>query len=383
MGEISLSADAIFQLLFDELRQSTREREANCRAVAERITSEVHRICRQSQRIQASGQIQAWGKTLAQHRLKQCLNYYRKGSRRGRVELHSTLSAIIYRYMTPPQVKSSYRARLTLIEDFLQGFYLEALNALRREADLSPTYSPKTLLELSEYMAFVERYGKRRIPLPGGRSQQLIILRAQTFSSQQPPETYLDLDQATEGSAWESEYAPNGASISEVREQIVSQESEPAEEALRQKVIRELIDYLEQRQQNDCADYFILRLEDLPTQEIESILGLTPRQRDYLQQRFKYHLIRFALSHRWELVHQWLEADLERNLGLTPQQWADLQQHIGERQTQLLLLKQQGASDAEIMSQLDCTATQLKKRWFKILKQAWEIRNAQVSGDGR
>lgn len=105
------------------------------------------------------------------------------------------------------------------------------------------------------------------------------------------------------------------------------------------------------------------------------MLNLTPRQRDYLQQRFKYHLIRFALSHHWELVHEWLEADLDRNLGLTPQQWETLHGAINPKQEKLLHLKQQGVGDTEIAKALGLTPTQLQKQWSKLLEQAWEIRN--------
>lgn len=374
--------EAIFQLLLSELKLSTNASEQNCRDVAERLSKEVIRICSESKRIQASGDAESWAFTLAKHRLQQCLQYYKLGSRRGRVELHSTLSAVIYRYITPPQTQSSYQARLPLIEDFLQGFYMEALNAFRRETQLPPTYQPRTLLELSEYMAFTERYGKRRIPLPGHRTQQLIILRAQTFSQQQPTETPVDIEQAAEGMSGDSENSWNAASMQQVREQMVAQEPEPAEDTLRHTVIAELIAYLDDRNQADCADYFTLRLQDMPASEIESILGLTSRQRDYLQQRFKYHLIRFALSHRWELVHQWLEADLERNLGLTPQQWQTFQSQLDSQQQQLLQLKQQKRPDAEIAQALGCTVTQVQKQWFKLLEHAWEIRNYLISGAG-
>jgi hypothetical protein len=374
--------EAIFQLLFTELRQSTRSSEQNCRDIASRLAAEVTRICSESKRIQSSGEVSAWSTTLARHRLKQCLKYYQLGSHRGRVELHSTLSAVVYRYITPPQVQSSYQARLNLIEDFLQGFYIEALNAFRRENQLPSSYSPRTLLELAEYMAFTERYGKRRIPLPGRRSQQLIILRAQTFSQQQPPETAVDIEQAAEGSTGESDDMRNMAPVQQVREQMVAQELEPAEDSLRTSVIKELMSYLEEKQQDDCADYFALRLQDLPANEIEAILGLSPRQRDYLQQRFKYHLIRFALSHHWELVHQWLEADLERNFGLTPQQWKLLQQRINPQQAELLHLKKAAMSEAAIAQTLGCSVTQVQKQWSKLLEQAWEIRNNLVSGAG-
>ncbi|MBF2045917.1 MAG: heterocyst differentiation protein HetZ [Leptolyngbya sp. IPPAS B-1204] len=372
--------EAVFQLILGELKQSTHSSEQKCREVATRITEEVDRICSESQRIQASGDIEAWSISLARHRLKQCLKYHQLGSHRGRVELHSGLSAVVYRYITPPQVQSSYQARLTLIEDFLQGFYIESLNAFRRENQLPPTYRPRTLLELAEYMAFTERYGKRRIPLPGRRSQQLIILRAQTFSQQQPPETMVDIEQAAEGGG-EGENR-SAVSLPQVREQMMAQEPELPEDTLRKKVIKELMRYLEERQQQDCADYFALRLQDLPANEIEAILGLTPRQRDYLQQRFKYHLIRFALSHNWELVHQWLEADLERNLGLTPQEWQMFQTNITPQQQELLQLKQKGMDDKAIAQILSCTPTQIQKQWTKLLEQAWEIRNNLISGAG-
>jgi hypothetical protein len=374
--------EAIFQLLYNEFRQSTRASEQNCRAVAERLAQEVTRICNESNRIQTSGEVENWALQLANHRLKQVCYYYNLGSHRGRVELQSTLSAIVYRYITPAQTPTSYQARLTLIEDFLQGFYVEALNAFRRENLIDAAYRPRALLELAEYMAFTERYGKRRIPLPGRRSQQLLILRAQTFSQQQPPETSVDMDTAAEGGAPESDSTWNDAAIQQVREMMVASEPEPLEANLRDTVIEELLTYLEERQQKDCADYFTLRLQDLPASEIEEILSLTPRQRDYLQQRFKYHLIRFALSHRWELVHQWLEADLDRNLGLTPLEWQLFQTKINSQQKELLELKQQGSSHSEIAQALSCTVTQVEKRWFKLLEIAWDIRNSSVSGSG-
>ena len=108
--------EGILTLLFEQLRQSTRASLTNCREVAERITDEVQRICQESNRIQRSGNVDGWAKTLADYRLKQCLRYYKLGSKRGRVELQSTLSAIVYRYISPSQGIASYYERVTLIE---------------------------------------------------------------------------------------------------------------------------------------------------------------------------------------------------------------------------------------------------------------------------
>ncbi|WP_199307393.1 heterocyst differentiation protein HetZ [Alkalinema sp. FACHB-956] len=381
-GEICQSVDATFQLILSELKQATTASEHICREVAERLSQEVSRICSESKRIQDSGEIIAWATALARHRLQQCLHYYKLGSRRGRVDLHSTLSAVVYRYITPSKSQYSYQARLTLIEDFLQSFYMEALNAFRREMQLPTNYSPQTVLQLAEYMAFTERYAKRRIPLPGRRNQQLIILRAQTFSQQQPNEALVDIERAAEGSLIEGEDSWNMASIQQLREQMVAQETEPAEDTLRQNVVQELINYLEERNQKDCVDYFVLRLQDLPANEIEKILGLTPRQRDYLQQRFKYHLVRFTFTHRWELVHQWLEIDLDRNLGLSLKQWDDFNRGLTQQQQMIVQLKKSKTPDADIARSVGCTVNQLQKQWFKLLEIAWEIRNSQISGAG-
>ncbi len=378
--------ETTFQLLYNELRQVTRASDFNCHAVASRLTEEVERICTESQRIQDSGEVKTWADSLARHRLDQCLKYYKLGHRQGRIELHSTLSAVIYRYITPAKAQASYQARVTLIEDFLQGFYMESLNVFRRETQVEEAFQPKTLLELAEYMAFSERYAKRRIPLSYGRSQQLIILRVQTFSHQQPQEALVDLEQAAEGGSSENETARGNASLQQVREQMVAQDAEPAEDVLREKVVQELLAYLEARQQHDCANYFVLRLQDLSASEIEDILGLNPRERDYLQQRFKYHLIRFSMSHQWELVHQWLEADLENNLGLLPQEWEVFQEQLNESQVDILRMKQSQIQDSAIAKDLGCTVAQMNRQWSKMLEQAWDLRNhhgskAQVAAE--
>jgi len=374
---------AIFDLLLKELKQATRLSEHRCSAVADRLAQEVDRICTESQRIQNSGDVESWATTLARHRLQQLLSYYRLGSRRGRVELHSTLSAVVYRYITPPQVYSSYQARLILIEDFLQSFYIESLSAFRREYQLPPNYTPRIMLDLAEYMAFTERYAKRRIPLPGRRSQQLIILRSQTFSQQQPAETCVDIDLAADGALADGDDSWGNASLQRVREQMVAQDIEPGQDALRDHVVAELLSYLRARNQEDCAHYFKLRLQDLSASEIETRLNLTPRQRDYLQQRFKYHLLRFALSHEWELVHQWLEADLDRNLGLTDREWQQFLTELTPQQKTLLQLHQAGESDSNIAHRLGYTITQAQKQWSQLLAQAWEIRNRPVSGSSK
>ena len=145
-------------------------------------------------------------------------------------------------------------------------------------------------------------------------------------------------------------------------------------------MVQELITHLEERKQQDCIDYFKLRLQDLPANEIEAILGLPPRQRDYLQQCFKSHLVRFTLTHRWELVHLWLEIDLNNNLGFSQGLWDAFQVSPTFQQQKILNLKREKRSDNDISSNVGCTPNELQRQWFKLLEQACEIRNSQLSG---
>jgi hypothetical protein len=376
---------SLIDYIVSEFKTEIPNPSGNPKSVSQRIATEVERICRKSDRIQNSGEVQSWQITLAQHRLKKCLSYYNLGSRRGRVELHSTLSAIVYRHIASRQSHLGFQGRYNLIEDFLQGFYIEVLNAFRRENKLPPDYSPRSRLELAEYMAFAEHYAKRRISLPGRRNQQLIVLRAQGFAQRQPLETSLDIEMAVESAKGEdAEMHHRSPLVQQVREQMVADVVDPAESVLRDRVITELVNYLEGQGQSDCIDYLSLKLQDLSAPEIDEILGLTPRQRDYLQQRFKYHVEKFARQHNWQLVHQWLGADLDQSLGMPQQQWEEFLQQLTPQQRRLLELKQAQAddktnarpTDREISKILQTTPKQVQKNWVRILDLAWEVRNS-------
>ncbi|WP_414562058.1 MULTISPECIES: HetZ-related protein [unclassified Anabaena] len=370
----------LIQLLSQEMQAQVKAASECVQSVAQRIATEVKRICEKSSRIQESGQVQSWQVSLARHRLQKCLHYYQLGSRRGRVELHSTLGAMVYRHITLSGSDLGFDARYNLIEDFLQAFYIEAIKAFRRENELSTDYQPRTKLQLAEYIAFTEQYAKRRINLPGGNNQQLIILRAQGFARRQPQETTVDIEMAVESAkSEEAESYQRNSAVQQIRSQMVAQTNfDPSEESERDRVIAELVNYLEAQGQSDCVDYLTLKLQDLSAPEIDQILGLTSRQRDYLQQRFKYHVEKFAKNHHWQLVHQWLGASLEQKLGLTSQQWETFVQVLSPEQQQILQLKINQQGDQAIAKIIKCTPKQLQKRWTQMLEIAWAIRNGHT-----
>ena len=356
-------------------------------AVATRLAIEVTRICRKSKRIQSSGEVVAWQRSLAQNRIRKYLDYYRLGSRQGRVELHSRLSAIAYRYIAPARTQLGFQGRVTLLEDFLQSFYIEVLKAFRRENHLGTHYTPRTRLELAEYMAFSEHYAKRRISLPGCYNQQLIVLRAQAFARRLPAETSVDIEMAVDSPKGDdTDGFFRSPAIQQIREKMVANTTDPSESVLRDRIIKELIEYLEEQDQHACVDYLTLRLQDMAASEIDEVLGLTSRQRDYLQQRFKYHVEKFAQFHRWELVHQWLGADLDKNFGLSPREWSLFLEQLNAEQVQLLTLKQRqledpdnGPSNAAIAQTLKWTPKRVERRWGKLISLAWKVRNQQPS----
>ena len=377
---VSTANNDLTTLLCEEIQPQVKANPNCVKAIALRIAKEVERICDKSSRIQTSGEIQSWQLTLARHRMQKCLRYYQLGSQRGRVELHSTLGAMVYRHVSNPAAQLGFDGRYSLIEDFLQAFYIEGIKAFRRENELPENYSPRTQLQLAEYMAFTEQYAKRRINLPGGCNQQLIILRAQGYSRRQPQETTVDFEAAMEsGRSEDAEAYQRNSAVQQLRSQMVAQaSSDPAEDSERDRVISELMQYLEAQGQKDCVDYLTLKLQDLSAPEIDHILGLTTRQRDYLQQRFKYHVEKFARTHNWQLVHQWLGAGLEQKLGLSSQQWENFVQQLNEQERQILQLKSAKENDQLIAKAVKCTPKQLQKRWTQLLEIAWTIRNGNA-----
>jgi hypothetical protein len=374
---------ALSELLIEELILQLGSLPSNALTVINRIVVEVKRICIKSERIQNGGDIHSWELTLARHRLSKCIEYYKLGSKQGRVELHSHLSVMIYRQVAPEKAQLSFAARHLLIEDFLQDFYADSLKAFRRENDLADNYTPRTRIELAEYMGFTLAYAKRRVMTRYG-AVQLLVLRAKSFAKRQPSDTVMDIEQVTEFAKGEEAQMQNRSPVmQQVRERLVADTLDPHDTVVRERVIGELVQYLESQGHNDCADYLILKLQDLSAPEIDDILGLTPRSRDYLQQRFKYHVEKFAHSSHWQLVHQWLGADLDQKLGLSEPHWNAFVGQLDPIQQQLLSLKRANFSDFEIAKALKITPKQVQKRWSHILEMASLVRNNVVESSNK
>jgi tetratricopeptide (TPR) repeat protein len=217
--------------------------------------------------------------------------------------------------------------------------------------------------------------------LPNRNNQQLIVLRAQSFARRQQLDVQTINVEAVElgDSLDKDEEAQEPSRLSatqQAQEHLVAQDVDPSEAILRDRVVSELVQYLESQGHSDCADYLVLKLQDLAAPDIDEILGLTPRQRHYLQQRFKYHVEKFSRSSHWKLVHQWLGADLDQKLGMSSKLWESFVGQLNEQQQQLLSLKQAQKSEQEIAKALSWTPNQVQKRWTALLELAWKTRNS-------
>ena len=87
------------------------------------------------------------------------------------------------------------------------------------------------------------------------------------------------------------------------------------------------------------------------------------------------HVEKFAHSSHWQLVHQWLGADLDQKLGLSEPQWEAFVGQLDSLEQQLLSLKRANLSDFEMALALKITPKQVQKRWSHLLEMASLVRN--------
>lgn len=242
-----------------------------------RCIQEAQRICSFSPRIQKSGDIPYWENSLTQIRWNQIQNLNRFPPSQQLNFLNSRLKDKI----------PSYQFSHEILADFFQSFYLECLRAFRREFELSGGYSPRSRMETAEFFAYCDRYSQRKII--GGIA--LVRRRAIDFLQSRPPEIPCEIDAAMEYSeearAWGGEI--HKASLNAAQEK----EREKLAAGNREEMIAALFQFLEAKGRHDCIRYLSLILEDLHPTEIDVALGTTRRQRDYLQQRLRYWILKF------------------------------------------------------------------------------------------
>jgi len=159
------------------------------------------------------------------------------------------------------------------------------------------------------------------------------------------------------------------------------QETQQLEEqqALRQSVQKEFENYLQETLGKDAVEWLRLYLQGKSQEEIAQKLDKQTKEVYRLREKISYHAVRvFALKNKPELVDSWLSISLqEHNLGLTQNQWQQLDEKLTPLGRQILDLRKAGNSIEAIAQQLKLKTHQVLGEWTKIYLAAQALRTQE------
>ncbi len=163
-----------------------------------------------------------------------------------------------------------------------------------------------------------------------------------------------------------------------IAEYVEAQQLEE-QQVLRNAVKQEFETYLQENLGEDAVQWLRLYLQGKSQDEIAKKLSKPIKEIYRLREKISYHAVRvFAVKGKPELVDNWLEISLdEHNLGLTPQQWQQLQSKLSLIERQLLSLRKAGKSIEEIAKKLKLKTHQVMGEWSKIYLAAQNLRTQE------
>ncbi|UKO98591.1 HetZ-related protein 2 [Nostoc sp. UHCC 0870] len=159
------------------------------------------------------------------------------------------------------------------------------------------------------------------------------------------------------------------------------QEAQQLEEqqSLRQTVQQEFANYLHENLGQEAVEWLKLYLQGKSQDEIAKRLNKPIKEIYRLREKISYHAVRvFALKDKPELVNNWLSISLqENNLGLTPNQWQQLDEKLTPIGKQILALRKAGNSVEAVAEQLQLKPHQVMGEWTKVYLAAQAIRTQE------
>jgi DNA-directed RNA polymerase specialized sigma24 family protein len=160
-------------------------------------------------------------------------------------------------------------------------------------------------------------------------------------------------------------------------EDYQQEEKSQEQELQRQLVKEEFSEYLKENLGEDAAMWLQLYLKGFTQDAIAKKLGKPIKEIYRLREKIGYHAVRvFALKDKPELVANWLENSLlEHNLGLTLQQWEQLQEKLSPVQQQVLEMSKMGKTIEEIAQNLKRKTHQVMGEWTKVYLAAQAVRS--------
>jgi DNA-directed RNA polymerase specialized sigma24 family protein len=161
--------------------------------------------------------------------------------------------------------------------------------------------------------------------------------------------------------------------IEDYQEEEKSQE----QELQRQLVKTEFEQYLKENLGEDATIWLQLYLKGFTQDAIAKKLDKPIKEIYRLREKIGYHAVRvFALKDKPELVASWLETSLlEHNLGLTLEQWEQLQEKLSPIQKQVLEMSKMGKTIEEIAQNLKRKTHQVMGEWTKVYLAAQAVRS--------
>lgn len=148
------------------------------------------------------------------------------------------------------------------------------------------------------------------------------------------------------------------------------------QQTLRQAVHQQLETYLLETLGQEAVEWLQLYLQGKSQEEIAKKLNKQIKEVYRLREKISYHAVRvFALKGQPELVDNWLSISLqEHNLGLTQNQWQQLELQLTPLGRQILQMRRAGNSIEATAQELKLKTHQAIGEWTKVYLAAQALR---------
>lgn len=272
-----------------------------------------------------------------------------------------------------------------VLQEVLQGM-MQSDQYLRQQAIWIAQCTSHSQLRNTLVLATLEEYCLRPI-----RNQPLLVYRFVNYlqRSQRAGMTHIPVGElirlVSDEFATDEDESPISLLDTQAVAQHQEQQFQEEQQTLRLSVQQEFTTYLAEHVEPKplAAQWLKLYLQGRSQEEIAQILNLPIKQIYRLREKVCYHAVRvFAFKIQPQLVEDWLGSSLKQNLGLTLEQWEQLQTQLTDIQCQVLEQLKAGNSSQEVAQQLGLRSNQISAEWCKIYQVAQTLRsNAPAKGE--
>ncbi|WP_318528388.1 HetZ-related protein 2 [Plectonema radiosum] len=278
------------------------------------------------------------------------------------------------------------RSVVDVLQEVLQEL-LQSDNYMQQQMASIAEFTTDARLQNSLLFASMEEYCLRPV-----RNQPLLVYRFVNYLrrtqrgglTQVPGSDLIKLDSQeilTQNEEIVTENIENRVELLDSQAIAQYQEAQQLEEqqVLRKVVKQEFENYLQENIGQQAVEWLRLYMQGKSQDEIAKKLNKPIKEVYRLREKISYYAVRvFAVKGKPELVDNWLEISLnEHNLGLTPQQWQQLQSKLTSIERQVLSLRKAGKSIEEIALSLKLKTHQVMGEWSKIYLAAQTLRSQE------